>query len=320
MSGLSRLTLTLLCAALAMLFSCCGQNPTPSGDDLSGTLTVSGAFALYPMMITWAEQYQALHPGVRIDISAGGAGKGMADTLAGAADIGMISRDITPEEVTGGAYGIAVTRDAVFATLSAQNPVLDRLLSQGLTPEALSELYVDGSLTTWGQLIGDPSVTAEVHVFTRSDASGAAEVWAKFLGKMQEDLLGIGVFGDPGILEAVIKDPLGIGYNNLNYAFDTVSGDPVAGSAVLPIDLNRNGLADPDEVIDTRVSAVQAVASGRYPSPPARTLYLVNRGKPHGLAQSFLLWILTDGQQFVDASGYVQLSAELLAGEQARVR
>lgn len=321
MSGLSRLTLSLLFAALILQLTGCSRDPSPAnGDDLSGTLSVSGAFALYPMMITWAEEFQALHPNVRIDVSAGGAGKGMADTLAGAVDIGMISRDITPEEVAGGAYGIAVTRDAVFATLSAQNPVLDQLLRQGITPEALAGLYVDGSLTTWGQVIGDPSVTDEVHVFTRSDASGAAEIWAKFLGKKQEDLLGIGVFGDPGILEAVIKDPLGIGYNNLNYAFDAGNGEPVAGAAILPIDLNHNGLADPDEVIDTRTGAVEAVTSGRYPSPPARTLYLVTRGKPAALAQTFLLWILTDGQQFVDASGYVQLSADLLAGEQSRVR
>jgi len=94
------------------------------------------------MMITWAEEFQALHPKVRIDISAGGAGKVMADTLAGAVDIGMISRGITSEEVAGGAYGIAVTRDAFFATISVQNPVLDQLLRQGITSEVLAGLYV----------------------------------------------------------------------------------------------------------------------------------------------------------------------------------
>jgi phosphate transport system substrate-binding protein len=56
------------------------------------------------------------------------------------------------------------------------------------------------------------------------DAAGAPETWAKYLGnKKQEDLLGIGVFGDPGIAEAVAKDPLGIGYNNLGYAYDAAS-------------------------------------------------------------------------------------------------
>jgi hypothetical protein len=68
----------------------------------------------------------------------------------------------------------------------------------------------------------------------------------------------------------VVKDYLGIGYNNLNYAYDMSSGKPVAGAAIVPIDNNENGVADPDEVLKTKKEAVQAVAEGRYPSPPAR--------------------------------------------------
>ena len=62
------------------------------GDGLNGTLTISGAWALYPMMIRWSEEFQRIHPEVRFDISAGGAGKGMADAIGGAVDIGMVSR------------------------------------------------------------------------------------------------------------------------------------------------------------------------------------------------------------------------------------
>ena len=95
-------------------------------------IAISGAFALYPMVVKWAEEYQKVNPNVRIDVSGGGAGKGMADTLAGAVDIGMVSREVSEEEVAQGAYGIAVTRDAVFATVSAQNPYLADLLKMGL--------------------------------------------------------------------------------------------------------------------------------------------------------------------------------------------
>ena len=85
-------------------------------------------------------------------------------------------------------------------------------------------IFITGEITTWGEVIGDPKVTEEIHVYTRSDACGAAEEWAKFLGGFQEDLLGIGVNADPGLLDAVLNDPLGIGYNNLGYAFDLESG------------------------------------------------------------------------------------------------
>ena len=42
---------------------------------LSGYITLSGAFALYPLAIQWADEFHRLHPDVDIDISAGGAGK-----------------------------------------------------------------------------------------------------------------------------------------------------------------------------------------------------------------------------------------------------
>jgi phosphate transport system substrate-binding protein len=48
-------------------------------------------------------------------------------------------------------------------------------------------------------------VTDPIHVYTRSDAAGAPDVWAKHLGKKQENLLGIGVFGDPGLAAAASK-------------------------------------------------------------------------------------------------------------------
>ena len=63
-----------------------------SGQELVGTIQLSGAFALYPMAVKWAEEFKKLHPGVQIDISGGGAGKGMTDALAGVVDIGMVSQ------------------------------------------------------------------------------------------------------------------------------------------------------------------------------------------------------------------------------------
>ncbi|MEJ2559641.1 MAG: hypothetical protein P8186_26165 [Anaerolineae bacterium] len=54
---------------------------------------------------------------------------------------------------------------------------------------------------------------------------------------------------------------------------------------------------------------------GHYPSPPARDLNLVTNGKPAGLVNTFLKWVLTDGQQYLDEVGYIQLSGEKLDQE-----
>ncbi len=311
--------LTILTLALLLTVVGCGSSagelPASSEGSLQGTITVSGAWALYPLMVRWGEEFQSLHPDVRFDISAGGAGKGMSDALANAVDIGMVSREIYPAEVEKGAFWVSATKDAVFLTVNEENPVKEDLYAKGVSREVLMGIFITGEITTWGQVVGKPGVTNPIHVFTRSDACGAAATWAEYLGKAQEDLLGIAVYGDPGLLDAVVKDTLGIGFNNLNYAFDMETGMPVAGAWVAPIDVDGNGQAGPEEVYDTKEEAVNGVAMGHYPSPPARDLNLVTQGKPEGLVKAFITWILTDGQDYVAEAGYISLPQDRLMAE-----
>jgi len=266
------------------------------------------------MMTRWVEEYQKIHPNIKFDVSAGGAGKGKADTLAGAVEIGMVSRDITAEEEAKGAFWVGVTKDAVFPTVNASNPVLEDLLKVGLTRDTFIKIYITGEITTWGQAINKPEITDQIHVYTRSDACGAGEQWSLFAGgKAQSDLLGIGVNGEPALVDTVGKDALGIGYSNLNSSFDAATGELVQGIIVPPIDIDGNGAADAGEYYPSKEAAVKAIASGVYPSPPARFENLATKGKPTGLSLAFIKWILTDGQQYLDAAGYVPLSADQLA-------
>lgn len=334
------LILSSVLLAVSMMLSACGAaNPTsaPAANDasngapaapqssaqeqLSGTLSVSGAFALYPMMTVWADEFQKLHPDVQFDVQGGGAGKGMTDTIAGAVDIGMISRDIKPEEESQGIFWVPVTKDAVFPLISDKNPVKDQILAKGISQEIFSKIFLTGEIKTWGEVIGDPSVTDQINVYTRSDSAGAAEQWARFGGgKAQDELKGIGINGEPAMVDTVLKDPLGIGYSNLNSIFDLSSGSIVPGILIPPIDINKNGQADADEIYKVKEDAFKAVANGTYPSPPARFENLATKGKPTGTTLAFIQWILTDGQQYLEQAGYVPLTAEQQAESLAKLK
>jgi len=286
----------------------------PVQSPLKGTISVSGAWALYPMVLKWAEEFKRIHPRIRIDVQAGGAGKGMADVLSGMADLGMVSREINQEELKRGAFPVAVTKDGVVATVSDRNPRLKDILKRGMTRAQFIDIWITGKIVSWGQTLGTGEKAA-VHVFTRSDACGAADTWAAYLGKRQEDLAGIGVYGDPGIADAVRRDLLGIGYNNVNFAYDAKTLRPVSGLAVVPIDLDGSGrIEDSEQCYATRDDLTRAIAKNLYPSPPARELYLVAKGKPAspGATVEFLRWILTDGQEFVSETGYIPLAPEKL--------
>ena len=279
------------------------------------TVRVSGAWALYPMMVRWADEYQKSHD-VRIEVSAGGAGKGMADALSGLVEIGMVSRDIDPSETGKGAYGIRVAKDAVIPTMNRKNPMASEIQATGLKKSQFQSIFINGTGVRWGDLAGKPGESNKVQAYTRSDSCGAAEIWAKFLGAKQEDLSGVGVNADPGIAEAVSKDAYGMGYNNLNFAYDPKSGDPFGDLMMVPIDFNEDGKIDETESFYAKkADMAAAIADGRYKSPPSRDLYVVTKGKPAAASSDFLKWILTDGQQYVTAEGYIPLKSEVLSEE-----
>lgn len=293
--------------AAVVLASCGNNSKTKTDKKLTGSITVSGAFALYPLTQKWAEEFMKVNPDVRIDISAGGAGKGMTDVLAGMADMAMFSRSVSAEEESKGAWKIAVAKDVVLPTINASNPVYAELKTRGLTKDEFRKIYVTGEITNWKQL--GLKTDGPISLFTRSDACGAAEMWAMFMDGAQEDLKGVGVFGDPGIADAVKKDVKAIGFNNIIYAYDNKTGKVQDGIGIIPIDINENGKIDPEEDLYSDMKLLTAaIAKGEFPEPPARQLFFICKGKPtNAVVLAFLNYVLTTGQQWVEESGYVKL-------------
>ncbi len=282
----------------------------PPRSEKAVSISFSGAFALYPLVQTWAAEYNKTHPDIRFDIQAGGAGKGLTDCLAGAVDVGMFSRELSPEERAKGVWWIALCKDAVLPTLNAKNAYIKSLQIRGVKKAEFNSIFVDHSIATWEDLLGvKKSNPHKINVYTRADAAGAADSWASFFSKKQENLKGIGVSGDPGVADAVRKDINGIGFNNTLFVYDQKTGKKHPGIDVVPIDVNGNGQIDPDEnFYDNLHIFLKAVNDGKYPSPPARNLYFLTKGKTQKKeVLDFFRWVLSDGQKLVDAAGYVAL-------------
>lgn len=309
----------IVAALIVLLITNIAPNKV-SAQDLSGNISISGAFALYPITVKWAEEFKKAHPKVKIDIQAGGAGKGITDVLSKVTDIGLVSRDLNAAEYKKGAFAVAVTKDAVIPTISATSPYRKVLYQKGVKKEAFNNIFITGKYKTWDAL--GFKTKAPIHVYTRSDAAGAAETWASYFGKKQEDLQGVAVFGDPGLAQAVQRDPAGLGFNNIVYIYDNKTNKPINGIVAVPIDLNNNGKLDADENFYNDINQlIAAIVAGKYPAPPARDLYFVTTGKPKNAAvKAFIKYILTDGQKFVSEAGYIKLSKEKLKKELEKVK
>jgi phosphate transport system substrate-binding protein len=287
------------------------------------TIKISGANALQPMMQVWADEYHKIHPEINIDVGGGGAGKGMTEALAGVVNIGMYSQEISQNNIDDGVFWVSVAADAVVATMNDQNPVKDILLTKGVTRQQLEDIfthtYETRTIKTWGQLAGNASLSTErIWVFTRQDSCGAASMWALYLGNYLQDNFSstadTAVIEDAPLLNEIKKNTYGIGYNNINTVYNMSSKLPYEGTLPIPLDLNENGIIDENESFYANNTEITtAIKNHVYPWPPARNLHLVTKDEFTGAAKNFVHWILTDGQQYISSSGYIQLSQEALA-------
>lgn len=282
-------------------------------------ININGANALYPLAQVWADEYSKLHAEVRITVFPASSNKGKTDALLKLADIGMYS-NLPQEDLGRDLLVFAVAKDAVVATFNSGNPSREILRTKGLDKEQLRKVFLNSGTTSWGELTGSSS-DDKVEVFTRSDASGAASIWAEFLGCGREELQGIGVYGDPGMTQAVRNNTNSIGYDNLRFVFDNLTGNKYQGLDVIPIDFNQNGKIDSLENFNNNlVDFNKAVRNGDYPYPLSRNLYFLVRkdlDNPHVV--DFLEWVMTEGQQLVEYAGYVKLDSKEIDKERDKL-
>ena len=116
---------------------------TSSG--VSGTLSLNGSTSVSPVMEVLAESYREMNPDVTIDIQQTGSGAGITATLDGTCEIGMSSRALKEEELSGGLAEITMAMDGIAVIVNPENPV------EALTSEEIRKIFV-GEITSWDQL------------------------------------------------------------------------------------------------------------------------------------------------------------------------
>ena len=311
-----RKTITLLLAAL-VLNACNTGNKGNSKDNLqsqnisslSGNFSISGAYALYPLVQKWADGFMKINPAVKIVVTAGGTGQGIADLYSKKCQLAMISRPLTDEELTEGIWVVPVAKEGVAPIINQRNPYFNKIMKQGITPDKLIRLFTGAGTMTWGELL-DTVLPAKAVVYTRADDSGAADIWANFLWKEKADLKGIKVVGDIEMIKSIQENPLGIGFCNFSYAFDTSTGERIKDIQVIPIDLDFDKSIDRKEVPFNNINkAHRGIWLGYYPKNLTRELTFGSIGKPaDSVVLAFLKYVLTTGQQDIASSGFCELN------------
>jgi phosphate transport system substrate-binding protein len=288
--------ITVFILLLLTLTGCGSSKATSAKTNLptsSETIENKGSDTIVNLALAWAEKYQELHPEVRLSVTGGGSGTGIAALINGTVDIANASRKIKTEEIKAAeANGsdpveFVIARDAIAVIVNPENPV-DRL-----TLKQISDIY-SGVINNWSEVGGEDrpivrlsrETNSGTHVYFLEEVLRLGEKDNKTLFSMDTLLMP----SSEGIGAEIRQNPNAIGYDGLGYVTEDMK--------VIAIAKEDNG-----EYI---LPSAETVNNSKYPI--ARDLYMYTNGEPTGIIKVYLDWIMsTEAQTIVTELGFVPI-------------
>jgi phosphate transport system substrate-binding protein len=293
------MSLVLLMAVLFL--SGCG--PRSNGQPGNGTspstevyIENKGSDTIVNLALAWAEAYQTVQPEVRISVTGGGSGTGIAALINNTVDIANASREIKPEEIESAqANGVepvefVIARDAIAVIVNPENPI------DQLTIAQISAIYT-GEINNWREVGGEDrpivrlsrETNSGTHIYFLEEVLRMGDKESKLLFSTDTLLLP----SSEGIIMETSQNPNAIGYDGLGYVTDDVKVVAVARSDSGPY----------------VYPSAETVNNGSYPI--ARDLYMYTNGAPQGAVSEYLDWIFSSqAQAIVTELGFVPIVSE----------
>src|SRR5258706_9878 len=279
---------------VSFLIISCGSvdaSTAAASDSSAKYIENKGSDTIVNLALAWAEKYKAEHPDIRISVTGGGSGTGIAALANGTLDIANASRKIKDEEIAEAkSKGInpvehIIARDAIAVIVNPKNPV------NQLTLQQISDIY-SGKTSNWSEVGGEDrpivklsrETNSGTHVYFLETVLRLGNKDDKTLFSMDTLLLP----SSEGIVSEVRSNPNAVGYDGLGYVPEDLKTLAIAkeagGMYVLP--------------------SIQTVNDKTYAI--ARDLYMYTDGEPSGVIKEYLDWILSDkAQQIVADLGFV---------------
>src|SRR5512139_2801258 len=287
----------LLTGLVLFILTACGPDSSETASDSSAAyIENKGSDTIVNLALAWAEKYQNEHPDVRISVTGGGSGTGIAALVNGTVDIANASRQIKTEEVgeakSNGVDPVEhiIARDAIAVIVNPENPVNE------LTLEQISDMY-SGKISNWSEVGGEDRPIVRLSRETNSGTHVYFLETVLRLGSKEDKTLfstdTLLLPSSEGIVAEVRQNPNAIGYDGLGY---------------VPKDLKMIAIAK-EPGAPYVLPAIATVNDKTYAI--ARDLYMYTDGEPTGTVKEYLDWIVSpEAQQIVAELGFVPINNE----------
>ncbi len=257
-------------------------------------IKITGTRFTYPLLQKWIDEYGKIVPSVKIIIE--------ARIPADSADILIASHVLRQGDVKEGYNSVTLNRYILLPVVNSSRSDLAALQKKGITTEALRTIFFSAEKES-------PITNNEWIVYKREKPSCSSIAFANYFGNEQKDILGIPVPGDDRDLLSVIKrEPSAISYNSSAVIYDIKTRKVADSVAIVPIDLNNNGIIDGKEKIySTLDDLLGYTEKNNDPAIPVDRVHAIYKKDSEKYVRDFLDWIIEKGNLYNHQYGFLQL-------------
>jgi glycine cleavage system H lipoate-binding protein/ABC-type phosphate transport system substrate-binding protein len=274
--------------------------------NLPDTITIVSSPELYGITTSWVNEYSKLNQGAKIKVLE------IADNHPelkpnDKGGIYFLTDDISLNS-NQATWKMVVGVNAIVPVVSANCPFLDELNNKGITSEKFALIFKNKKDRNWGTILNNGSANL-VTLLTVNGESNKSQL-ANFL-RVEPSLILSNSFEKPEeMIAAINKDPNAVGFCKISDIVNPATNEINSGIKILPIDKNGNGKMDSNEKIYADLATfLRGVWVGKYPRELNLNIYSVSASAPTDENTiAFLSWVMTDGQQLLNKSGFSNLA------------
>jgi phosphate transport system substrate-binding protein len=276
---------------------------TSGNQDLIGTIEIDGSSTVFPITQAVAEEFQAIHPEVRVNVGVSGTGGGFKRFQIGETDINDASRPIKDSEAEECAkngveyikFDVAI--DGLAVMVNPENTWVDYL-----TVEELNMIWnPESTVDSWNDIRSEwPD--QPIHLYGPDTDSGTFDYFTDVIngdeGVSRADYTASA--DDNVLVQGIAGDTNSLGY--FGYAYYAENSDILK---IVPIDSGNGPITPSDET----------VKSNAY-SPLARPIfiYVNTESLERDYVETFVIFYMENAEELVSEVGYTPQPSSVYQG------
>jgi len=271
-----------------------------TGQKLSGTIEIDGSSTVFPITQAVAEEFQKVHPDIRVNVGISGTGGGFKRFAKGETDINDASRPIKASEAqTAAQNGIEyiefkIAIDGLAVMVNPSNTWVDYM-----TVQELNMTWRPGSTVDSWDDIRPEWPNQPIHLYGPDTDSGTFDYFTEVIvGEEDASRPDYTASADDNVLvQGIAGDSNALGY--FGYAYYAQNTDKLK---IVPIDSGNGPVTPSDETIN----------AGQY-TPLSRPLFIyVNKDSlKRQEVKAFVRFYMENAERLVSEVGYTPLQTSV---------